>query len=102
ILVTAQKREEDLQDVPASISVLGADDLVQTGSTQITDFAAYVPGLHGENRGTPGGTRVALRGISPLGANATVGVYIDDAPIGSVTPYTESGDFTLDLMPYDL
>jgi outer membrane receptor protein involved in Fe transport len=102
ILVTAQKREEDLQDVPASISVLGADDLVQTGATQITDFAAYVPGLHGENRGTPGGTRVALRGISPLGANATVGVYIDDAPIGSVTPYTESGDFTLDLMPYDL
>ena len=102
IVVTAQKREEDVQDVPASISVVGGQDLVQAGAAQISDFAGYVPGLHGENRGTPGGARLALRGISPLGANATVGVYIDDAPVGSVTPYTESGDFTLDLLPYDL
>jgi outer membrane receptor protein involved in Fe transport len=102
ILVTAQKREQDVQDVPASISVVGGEDLVRSGAVQLSDFAAYVPGLHGENRGTPGGSRVALRGISPLGANATVGVYIDDAPVGSVTPYTESGDFTVDLLPYDL
>jgi outer membrane receptor protein involved in Fe transport len=102
ILVTAQKREENVQDVPASITVVGGEDLVQTGSVQISDFAGYVPGLHGENRGTAGGSRVALRGISPLGANATVGIYIDDAPVGSVTPYTESGDFTVDLLPYDL
>ncbi|WP_114954947.1 TonB-dependent receptor [Sphingosinicella terrae] len=102
ILVTAQKREEDVQDVPASISVVGGEALVRSGATQIQDFAGYVPGLHGENRGTAGGTRVALRGISPLGANATVGVYVDDAPVGSATPYTESGDFTVDLLPYDL
>ena len=102
ILVTAQKREEDVQDVPASISVVGGEDLVLTGAAQIADFAGYVPGLHGENRGTAGGTRIALRGIPPLGANATVGIYIDDAPVGSGTPYTESGDFTLDLLPYDL
>jgi len=102
ILVTAQKRAENVQDVPASISVVGGDDLIQTGATQIADFAGYVPGLHGENRGTAGGSRVALRGISPLGANATVGVYVDDAPVGSVTPYTESGDFTVELLPYDL
>ena len=102
IIVTAQKRQEDVQDVPASISVLGGEDLVQSGATQISDFAGYVPGLHGENRGTAGGSRIALRGISPLGAYATVGVYIDDAPVGSGTPYTESGDFTVDLLPYDL
>lgn len=102
ILVTAQKREENVQDVPASITVVGGDDLVLSGAAQITDFAGYVPGLHGESRGTAGGARVALRGISPLGANATVGVYIDDAPVGSGTPYTESGDFTVDLLPYDL
>src|SRR5688500_14600938 len=73
ILVTAQKREEDVQDVPASISVVGGEELVRSGAAQISDFAGYVPGLHGENRGTAGGSRVALRGISPLGANATVG-----------------------------
>jgi outer membrane receptor protein involved in Fe transport len=102
IIVTAQKRAENVQDVPASISVVGGEDLVQSGAAQISDFAGYVPGLHGENRGTPGGSRVALRGIPPLGANATVGIYIDDAPVGSGTPYTESGDFTVDLLPYDL
>src|SRR6187401_517108 len=78
IIVTAQKRAENMQDVPASISVVGGEDLVRSGAAQISDFAGYVPGLHGENRGTPGGSRVALRGIPPLGANATVGIYIDD------------------------
>jgi outer membrane receptor protein involved in Fe transport len=45
ILVTAQKREENLQDVPVSISVVEGEELVKSGSSQLTDFAPYVPGF---------------------------------------------------------
>ena len=102
IIVTAQKREQNLQDVPASISVVGGESLIESGAAQVSDLAGYVPGLHINNLGTPGQSRIALRGISPLGASASTGVYIDDAPVGSSTAYTESGSFTVDLLPYDI
>jgi outer membrane receptor protein involved in Fe transport len=102
IYVTAQKREENLQDVPLSISVVGGEDLVETGATQLTEIAGYVPGLHVSSLGAPGQTLIALRGIPPLAAGASVGTYLDDAPVGSSTVYTESAGFTVDLLPYDL
>src|SRR3546814_12351004 len=83
IIVTAQKREQNLQDVPASISVVGGETLIESGAAQISDLTGYVPGLHINNLGTPGQSRIALRGISPLGASASVGVYIDEAPVRS-------------------
>lgn len=102
IVVTAQKREENVQKVPESISVVSGKTLVQAGSSQLTDFAPYVPGFTVTNAGTPGQSQLSLRGISPLGTGATVGTYVDDAPIGSSTPINRSGQFTLDLLPYDV
>jgi outer membrane receptor protein involved in Fe transport len=102
IVVTAQKRAEDQQDVPISISVVSGQALVESGATQLTEIAGYVPGLHVSSFGAPGQTQVSLRGIAPLGAGASVGTYVDDAPVGSSTVYTESAGFTVDLLPYDL
>src|SRR3712207_5592456 len=102
IIVTAQKREENLQDVPISITAVGGEDLVENGAPQLTETACYVPGLHVSSLGAPGQTQVALRGIAPLAAGASVGTYIDDAPVGSSTVYTESAGFTVGLLPYDL
>lgn len=102
IVVTVQKRAEDQQDVPISISVIGGQELAETGATQLTEIAGYVPGLHISSLGAPGQTQVSLRGIAPLAAGASVGTYVDDAPVGSSTVYTESAAFTVDLLPYDL
>jgi outer membrane receptor for ferrienterochelin and colicin len=85
IIVTAQKRTENLQDVPLSISVIGGEDLVETGATQLTEMAGYVPGLHVGSLGAPGQTQISLRGIVPLAAGASVATYVDDAPVGSST-----------------
>src|SRR6201996_456119 len=81
ITVTAQKRTENLQDVPATVSVIGGDALSELHATQLTDIGAYVPGLQVDSYGTPGQTVLSIRGISPISANATVGSYIDDTPI---------------------
>src|SRR3546814_12075776 len=54
------------------------------------------------NGGTPGQTTITLRGVAPLNASQTVGIYLDDAPVGSSALYNRAGQFPIDLMPYDL
>jgi len=102
IIVTAQKREERLQDVPISISVVGGEQMKQSGGAQLLDYAAYVPGLQVDNAGSPGRSTISLRGVAPIGPSASVGIYLDDAPIGSSGIYNRSQVFTLDLLPYDI
>lgn len=102
IVVTAQKRSENLQDVPISISVVGGERLQETGASQLTDFAGYVPGLQVDSSGTPGQSTISLRGIAPIGPSATVGTYVDDAPVGSSSLYARASAFALDLLPYDI
>jgi len=102
IVVTAQKREERIQDVPISISVVNQEQILDSGSSQLVDYAAYVPGFQVDNAGSPGRSTLSLRGVAPIGPSATVGIYLDDAPIGSSGIYNRSQVFTLDLLPYDI
>ena len=102
IVVTAQKRVQNVQDVPISIAVVSGEDLQEQGSASLVDYAGYVPGMNVSNGGTPGQTRITLRGVAPLSAAQTVGIYLDDAPVGSSSIYNRAGAFTIDLMPYDL
>lgn len=102
IIVTAQKRAERVQDVPISISVVGGEQMQQSGGSQLLDYAAHVPGLQVDNGGSPGRSTLSLRGVAPIGPSATVGVYLDDAPIGSSGIYNRGQSFSLDLLPYDV
>jgi outer membrane receptor protein involved in Fe transport len=102
VIVTAQKRAERIQDVPVAVSVVAGSQLVDSGSVQLTDYAAYVPGMYVDSNGTPGQSTISLRGIGPMGSSATVGIYIDEAPIGSSGIYNSTSVLTFDLMPYDV
>ncbi len=80
IMVTAEKRSENLQDVPASVSALSSATLQAMGAETFTDYARAIPGLtftdSGAGRQTP-----AIRGINPSAGSGTVGYYIDETPI---------------------
>jgi len=102
VLVTAQKRSENLQDVPASVSVFDTEKLIQLHATQLNDYAAYLPGVNIASGGTPGQTTITLRGVAPIGPGSVVGTYIDDTPLGSSANYARATTFALDLMPYDV
>lgn len=102
VIVTAQKRSESIQSVPASVSFVDAAKLMSQGAKSLQDYAAYVPGLQVDTAGTPGQTTITLRGIAPLGSGSAVGSYIDDAPLGSSGFYAMANGFQLDLLPYDL
>ncbi|MBB6504584.1 outer membrane receptor protein involved in Fe transport [Sphingomonas endophytica] len=101
IIVTAQKREQLLSDVPQSISVLGGEALEQRQARTIADYAALVPGLSFES-GNPGQTRVVLRGINAGGASPTVAVYLDDTPFGSSTGQTNGATLAGDFDTFDI
>ena len=101
IVVTAQKRSEDVQEVPMSISVIGEEQLAEMHATQLTDFAGYLPGFIVQDGGSPGLAILALRGIPPVSAGSTVATYIDETPLGSSSNYGAGSTIILDLLPYD-
>ena len=45
IIVTARKREENLQDVPLTISVVGAETIEKANLDNVSDLAAQTPGF---------------------------------------------------------
>ncbi|MEA3176622.1 MAG: iron complex outerrane recepter protein [Gammaproteobacteria bacterium] len=102
IVVTAQKRTEDVQDVPAAVTAISSQLLEDLHATQLTDVGGYVPSLQVNSAGTPGQTSLSIRGIAPVGPGATVATYIDDTPIGSSSAYGGGIAFALDLLPYDM
>ena len=101
IVVTAQKRESNLQDVPFSVAAPSGDQIRNAGATNLAELGRLVPGLAIADLG-PGQSQVALRGISAgqvvrdqPGVKAQVGVYLDETPVSVAL-------FTPDLDLYDL
>jgi iron complex outermembrane recepter protein len=102
VVVTANKRVENVREVGASISVIGERQLENLGAVSLSDYAAFIPGLQVQSNGNPGLTRVSLRGIAALSSGATVSTYIDEVPVGSSGIYQGASTLMLDLLPYDI
>jgi len=102
IVVTASKRAENIQDVAGSVSVISGADLLQQQKAQLSDYLAYTPGVNVSTTGSAGQSSITIRGISPLSQTSKVATYIDEAPLGSSGIWANSGEFTLDLLPFDL
>jgi outer membrane receptor protein involved in Fe transport len=83
IVVTAQRREEKLSDVPLSISAFSQENLDSRGVRNIDDIARLTPGINFTRGDARNGqaANIAIRGISSNAGAATTGIYIDDTPI---------------------
>lgn len=85
VIVTARKREENVQDVPVSINVLTGKDMQNLGITQFEDFAEKVPSISFISVG-PGTQIFFMRGVSD-GSNpnysnsSSTGVFLDDTSL---------------------
>jgi outer membrane receptor protein involved in Fe transport len=82
IVVTAQRREERIVDVPISISAIGSRDIERRGVTSLDSLQTSVPGLRLVDIGV-GTQRIQLRGISQFLGLPTVGNYIDELSINN-------------------
>lgn len=102
VVATAQKRSENIMEVPAGVSVISEARLESLNAARLTDYAAYIPGFQVDSGGAPGQTTMALRGVAPLGGGAIIGTYIDDTPIGPSSNKQRATTYALDLLPYDI
>jgi len=101
VIVTAQKANERLQDVPVPVTALSADSLAEQNQVRLQDYFANVPGLTFSSAGH-GDANLAIRGVTTGGlTNPTVGITIDDVPFGSTTALG-SRTIAPDIDPSDL
>ena len=81
IIVTAQKREQSLQDVPIVVTAVSEQLLQDTGVKDIKDLTVLTPGLTVTSTSSEASTTARVRGIGTVGDNpgleSSVGVVID-------------------------
>jgi len=101
IIITATKREENLQNVPISVQVLGNRKLDQLNISNFEEYTKQLPSVSYQNFGAPGFTVVYMRGIATggdgnhSGSLPSVGSYLDEQPITTIGG-------TLDVHIYDI
>jgi len=91
IVVTAQKREESMQNVPISIQAIGTKKLDQLNITNFAEYAQLLPSVSFQALGgTPGTNVVYMRGVASggdgnhSGSLPSVGVYLDEQPVTTI------------------
>ncbi|MGD2129789.1 MAG: TonB-dependent receptor [Lysobacterales bacterium] len=87
VIVTASRREEQLQDVAMAVTVVDVGQYIDAGLSSLTDILPFVPGVSVVNNGATYGNNVYVRGINAV-LSAGVVSYVDDIPFGSSTVYT--------------
>src|SRR5215469_17647648 len=101
LVVTAEKREQNLKDVPQSVTALGGQKLEEMRLATFEDYIATVPGMN-LIQSQPGQGRLVLRGINAGGVSATIGTYVDETPYGSVTGLANGAALAPDLDSFDM
>jgi iron complex outermembrane receptor protein len=101
VIVTAQKREERLRDVPISITALSGADLDRSSLTGVHEILSHVPGVALSRDPDTNGMQLSLRGVTAANgkfAGATpIAYYVDAIPFGFVRTA-----LVPDLAGYDL
>jgi outer membrane receptor protein involved in Fe transport len=104
VIVTAQKREQNLQDVAVSIQVLGNEQLENLDVRSFGDFIDFLPTASYTQQGGPGGPgfgQIYMRGIASGGdgnhsaSMPSVGYYLDEQPVTTINQ-------VLDIHMYDI
>lgn len=101
VVVTAQKRRENIHDVPMGVTAITTADLRSMHLVNFSDLQTQVPGLSVELI-APGFDRLTLRGENVGGVGSTVATYIDDVPFGSSNAVANGSSLTGDFDTWDL
>ena len=82
IIVTARKRDEDLQDVPISVTVFDDEEIQNSNFETFADYALRTPNISFQNNGGAARTVFAIRGVGggnvASGTGTAAGFYLDE------------------------
>ncbi len=84
VIVSARKRDENIQDIPQSIQSFSAADLSRSGITSLADLARFVPSLTVVGF-SAGFNKIVFRGLAdsprPFIADSSAAIYLDEQPL---------------------
>lgn len=84
IIVTARKRDENIQDIPQSIQAFSQADMTKSGIKGLDDLAKFVPSLTVVGS-TAGLNKIVFRGLAdsvrPFIADSSAAIYLDEQPL---------------------
>lgn len=81
VVVTAQKRAQNLISVPISVTALSGATIKTQKITTFDDLSRIAPAVAFDSNATFGTTDISIRGVSSSAGAATVGLYLDDVSI---------------------
>ena len=84
VIVTARKRDENIQDIPQSILAFSPKDLTKQGIGSLNDVAKFVPAMTVVGSGA-GLNKIVFRGLAdsirPYLADSSAAIYLDEQPL---------------------
>ncbi len=89
VVVTSQKRREDIRQVPLSVSVMSGEALAQSHVADFGDLSRSVPNLSYNTQAGAGLATLQMRGVSSQAGSATVAVYLDDISLTTRNLYSQ-------------
>ena len=101
LVVTAQKREEALKNVPMAVAAVTAQRVDMIQAKSLADYINMVPGVSFTETAQGAGT-VTIRGINAGGVASTVGIYVDQIPYGSSSALADGAFLAADIDPFDM
>jgi outer membrane receptor protein involved in Fe transport len=102
VVVTARKREENLQDVPLAVTAFRAEELQRVGIKDIEGIISRDPSL-GFDRGiAPYDTRIVIRGLSPTRGRPNVATLVDGVDVSSEAIGTAGGSLLINPRLVDI
>lgn len=102
VIVTAQRREESVKDVPYSVSAISGTELQDRHILNVEDITRETPGISFGAGANTGMDTITIRGVSSQGGGATVGLYLDDVPISTTNPFNPSYSGATEPKLFDL
>lgn len=102
IIVSARKRDENLEDVPISINVLSAESLDRKGIDGPAEIANQTPGLTFDVGLVPSDTRVSIRGLQATRGRPNVAILVDGVDTSSENFGVAGGGILANLRMVDV
>ena len=102
IIVTARKREENLQDVPVSVTAFSRESIERRGIRRISDIAKLTPSLQFDESFAQSDTRIVIRGLSPTRGRQNVAVLVDGIDLSSEAITSSGGSLLVNTRLLDV
>lgn len=102
IIVTAGRREQSLQNVPAAVTAIEPEKFTTKGLRQLNEILNYTPGVYFTSSGRKGVGNISARGVPQSSSLPVFGIYLDDTPVSTSSSFSAGSSVLLDAMLMDI